>query len=300
MPTPKPFLIRKTEAFCRGCDRWQSLDDFYDDRSTNAPYHGKRLRCKDCERSRRREDYQSNIAVKREMVRNKKRRAARENRKADRQIIRRAQQKMMLIDITDELHELLQQYVQHLMSKYGEIQHVAFACGMAERQIWSIMNRERKRLEVSTAERIIMAADAEQDIDIFIPAPGIDGWSKKGHRYCQDCGSWDHPHCARGLCERCYMYQLRHDGQLRSESGDMRKGVIKMWAPTAGVQACVICDRSEVRHHSKGFCEACFQRAEKRRMRIGIDRSVADMAKLARLPLRTRTDDVDPSDFTLQ
>lgn len=294
---PKPFLIRRGEAFCRGCDTWKVLDDFYDDRTAKAPYHGKRLRCKECEKSRVRMAYLRNHEQHRAKLRERKRKAHQLARKADRTLIKRASLKRTLVVMTDDMYDLLIGHLEYLQQRHEELQNVAFVCRMAERQVWSVMHRQRGQLDLETIERILIAADAESDLEHFMPMPGIDEWSKKGHRHCQDCGSWDHPHCAKGLCERCYVYQSRNPGRLRSESGDMRRGAPKYWAHTAQAMECVICNRSNVRHHSGGWCEACYQRAEKRRQRMEIPREQADMRKIVDLPFRCDVTKLNKVDF---
>lgn len=71
-----------------------------------------------------------------------------------------------------------------------------------ERRIRGIL-AEGKDAEFDTLDRICVAMGRPELLSLLLPPPGEAGWSEESH-CCLRCGTYFHPHCQDGLCERCY------------------------------------------------------------------------------------------------
>lgn len=293
-PTPegsrklKPFLIRTTdgerEAFCRGCETWKPIDTFPDDKRHQGPWHGKKTRCRPCFAKRANE----RIATRKDEVDRRRRELARARKggakKAD-AALRQQARKRHLVVLGDKW-PVVQGWVQELVERHGSIIVAAEISGIHDRRLRALLHAETASVESETLDLLAVAADKQLELSQIDPEPGVEGWSRK-HRHCQDCGSWFHRHKAKGLCVRCYAYQLTHDGEMRDTSGKARRGRVTDWAPTLGIDACVVCHKSDQRHSANGICVVCANRAYKRAKRAGVWEKGMDLLPWA-TPATTR------------
>ncbi len=116
--------------------------------------------------------------------------------------------------------------VREWVESYGLQQHVAELADVSTRTIGDIMSGRRSRMKLSAASRIAKATDRWVDYleversalrDAEDPQnergssntrryefrTGQDGWSSVS-RHCLECGTFYHPHHARGLCYECH------------------------------------------------------------------------------------------------
>lgn len=125
--------------------------------------------------------------------------------------------KRYFVRMTSDLWDVLCGHVEGLIIRHeGSLTYAAEACGFSSRRLFDIRKRHPRFVELTTIERILLACEEYNDLDLFMPVPGKDGWSKMGHRFCDDCGDYDRQHHANGLCSLCYTYQRRNPGKLRS------------------------------------------------------------------------------------
>lgn len=75
----------------------------------------------------------------------------------------------------------------------------------------------------------------------------IERWAR-GFDVCQDCGTTQHPHTARGLCQRCYDRKRRP--RIGPEPFD--------WSLKH--PHCVDCGTTNRKHYALGLCTLCYER----------------------------------------
>lgn len=75
---------------------------------------------------------------------------------------------------------------------------------------------------------------------------------------CQECGTTESPHCARGLCKQCYghWHYLAHGEEyharyLARTPNRQRRAVRLIHCPECG---------RNLKHYCKGFCKTCYKR----------------------------------------
>lgn len=172
------------------------------------------------------------------------------------------------------------------------LERVSRLTNVPVRRLWEIVNRpegnptRRKNgminhspnVSFTTAERIAMVAGCEEELLETLGEPGIEDWNKNGDRYCRRCGSWQHPHFAKGLCRRCY----RSHRYAESVGRLPPLPKTERWAIRHNY--CRECSTRDRKHTARGLCTACYERWAK----IAVEKNV----KLAEL-----LDDIHPMDY---
>ena len=154
--------------------------------------------------------------------------------------------------------ELVQRWLDVAFALHdGKIVDVASAMGVHERRIRDIRDAPRG-VTVDVAENLAMAAGMTEELREFLQ-PGVENWSKAGHRFCQRCGRYDVPHSARGYCRRCYCNVWWH--AKKGQEPTLPPG--ERWSMRHAM--CVICKRVKYRHQGHGVCAGCYQQWRRKR-----------------------------------
>jgi hypothetical protein len=126
---------------------------------------------------------------------------------------------------------------------------ISLRLGISERSLYRIEVQSTK-VDVSLAEIIAEAANCRDEFYALLGEPGVIGWSKAGHRYCVECGTWWRKHRAKGMCARCYIrtWQAKKFS-YRTKSPDM-------WSHDYA--KCRRCSTTKHKHRARGFCGPCY------------------------------------------
>jgi hypothetical protein len=124
------------------------------------------------------------------------------------------------------------------------------------RTMYAILHAERRTTAFAIAERIAEAANHLDELYRLLPDMGRDGWSRRS-RWCCRCGSWFHPHFAKGLCARCY--SSAHRAKTNGLAVAPPKGETwALWWP-----CCVVCERIDKVHRGRGLCAVCWHKLKR-------------------------------------
>ena len=77
------------------------------------------------------------------------------------------------------------------------------------------------------------------------------GWARDWDR-CQECGTTERRHEARGLCHRCHYRKKRGSSEALASEREQR------WSRRA--TKCVSCGTTDRRHTARGMCKRCYNR----------------------------------------
>lgn len=154
----------------------------------------------------------------------------------------------------DEWRPHLLEWIKTLEQIHGDREGAAAAARVTSRRLREIVNAPRELVERETVEKLALAVGVDLSED---EEPGVDGWSPKHKtRFCSVCGTWEHPHQAKGMCSRCYT--------MKRQRGKDREEWMGLWAKKAGHKCCKECGTTKRKHVAKGLCKNCYHRlAEK-------------------------------------
>lgn len=181
---------------CTRCSEWKRNADF--PRRKDSPW-GIERQCLVCLRAR----IKARRAAKRELILSQRRRSY---------VARKERMKLASLEVSSCPHfvdrDLVMPFVERLVRlntwETFDAQGAARAANTSARTISAIRGGEREQVRWTVAENIAIAVDRLDEFMALFPEPGLDGWSKAGHRYCCRCRRYDVIHWAQGLCHTCY------------------------------------------------------------------------------------------------
>lgn len=241
----------KAEFFCYVCSAWKPASQF-------TQGNKRQTCCHDCHLELRRTRYAERREELNAQRRQRYQETMKEIRKADRKrakigdpwgagrvvVPREAVQRWL--DIALLMHD-------------GNISETARTLGYHEKNIRRMRDAPRG-ITVDAAENLAFVAGTTEELRELLQ-PGIENWSKAGHRFCQRCGRYDVPHYARGHCRRCYCIVWWHE--TRGQEPTLPKE--ERWSMRH--TSCVLCGRSKFRHQGHGVCSSCYQTWRRKRCR---------------------------------
>lgn len=253
----RAFLRRgsgdREEYRCTNCLTWKSPSQFHRKES------GPNQTCVECVREQQRRRRAERMQEIRAQQRDRYRRYQRLIEAGDAEAAR-----LPLDPLTDGPHgrkvpvPYVRAWIEEVMATLPEgdwnNQRIAEAVDLHERRVRRIRNDVRYlRCSYDTAERVAMAAGRQEDLERLIGEPGLLDWSPHGHRFCERCGTWVHPHYARGYCRRCYVSVRRAERAGRPVTRPLKE----RWAYRH--DHCRECKTTRVPHRGRGLCCNCYE-----------------------------------------